>query len=150
MWSKIALQWSWNKVTWKFVSVLEILPGFQRDCRGKSQTRMGGWCLCPLWCQQECFHFVPPYKKKQRNNIPVENNLSLLQKQVFLKYALTGVKLHLLILSFKDLKSISKVHMINLYIYNFIIISLSYYALLPHLKPDLLNWSQGSNNQKRA
>lgn len=145
MCSKIALQWSWNKVTWKFVSVLEILPGFQRDCRGKSQTRMGGWCLCPLWCQQECFHFVPPYKKKQRNNIPVENNLSLLQKQVFLKYALTGVKLHLL-----KIPNLFQKYIWSICTFIISSSSLSYYALLPHLKPDLLNWSQGSNNQKRA
>lgn len=55
---------------------------------------------------------------------------------------MTGVQLHLLILSFKDPKSISRVHMINLYIYNFIIIiiislslSLSDYVVLllpPH------------------
>lgn len=49
------------------------LPGFQRDCRGKSQTRRGGWCLCPLWYQQECFHFVQPERETVREGHIVWN-----------------------------------------------------------------------------
>lgn len=115
-----------------------------------------------VWVGDVCVHCGASRNVSTSSHLIRRNNVKiywlkiiwvyLLQKQVFFKYALTGVQLHLLILSFKDPKSISRVHMINLYIYNFIIIiislslSLSDYVVLllpPHTSTSsLISWTE--------
>lgn len=41
-------------------SVECVWPVFQRDCKGKSQTRRDAWCLYPQSYQRECFHCAQP------------------------------------------------------------------------------------------
>lgn len=39
-----------------------LFPGSRHDYTGRSQTLRGGWFLCPLWYQLECFHFFQPVR----------------------------------------------------------------------------------------